>query len=61
MTMPLPTYSVLEIITFSPHLNILFYHYSSIVAPKNTFLCTVTLTCLLLEGGCETTKKYEQN
>ena len=29
--------------------------------PKNTFLCTVTLTCLLLKGGYETTKKYKQN
>ena len=28
---------------------------------KNTFLCTVTLTCILLDGGRETGKKYDSN
>jgi len=26
---------------------------------KNTFLCTVTLTCILLDGGREPGKKYD--
>jgi hypothetical protein len=26
---------------------------------KNTFLCTVTLTCILLDGGREPSKKYD--
>lgn len=28
---------------------------------KNTFLCTVTLTCILLDGGREPSKKYDSN
>jgi hypothetical protein len=30
-------------------------------ASKNTFLCTVTLTCILLDGGREPSKKYDSN
>jgi hypothetical protein len=30
-------------------------------ATKNTFLCTVTLTCILLDGGREPNKKYNGN
>jgi hypothetical protein len=28
---------------------------------KTTFLCTVTLTCILLNGGRELGKKYDSN
>jgi hypothetical protein len=28
---------------------------------KNTFLCTVTLTCILLDGGREPGRKYNSN
>ena len=33
----------------------------SIATSKNTFLCTVTLTCILLDGGREPGKKYDGN
>ena len=59
--MPSPTYSILETVAFSLYLNIRFCCYSSMAVPKNTFLCIVTLTCLLLKGSYETTKKYKQN
>ena len=59
--MPSPTCSVLETIAFLPYLDILSCCYFTMAISKNTFLCIVTLTCLLLEGGYETTKKYKQN
>jgi hypothetical protein len=31
------------------------------MASKNTFLCTVTLTCILLDGGREPGRKYDNN
>src|SRR6516164_11516693 len=33
----------------------------SMATSKNTFLCTVTLTCILLDGGREPGKKYDGN